>query len=416
MHAHGVSQERRDTPRILVILVMAASLVLTLWYATSQFVPDVATRGVMTGYDAYRYQDYAERNASSSLQEILAGPEVKTFEQTGYPVLLSLVYSLTTPDPLVGCILNWLLWVVAGFLLVPLAKPESDLASPLPFLALWMLYPEAIDWNGTTSKEPLVAFAIACALRTCSSRAPRWVQMFIVAALAGLMSSVRGVTVPLIVLAFVISFEFRRDAPKTRWYRIVIVAVAAVVALYVVGGNSAEEGDTDNPLADAGYARTEQLSEDLSSNSVLRRMGSPDRVVDSLYVPIRGVTHLISPLYVNPLSLPFAKVSAPSGMVWLSAGVCSTAALAIFLGLLGPQSWTRSRAILWGVLVFGLIALGLSGMIHERYRSIIVAALLPLGMRSFREEVALHGHRRFILAAAALPVFVLLLYRILRSL
>jgi len=39
-----------------------------------------------------------------------------------------------------------------------------------------------------------------------------------------------------------------------------------------------------------------------------------------------------------------------------------------------------------------------------------------LGMRSFREEVALHGYRRFILAAATLPVFVLLLYRILRSL
>ena len=342
---------------------------------------------------------------------------MKAFDLTGYPILLSLVYSLTTPDPLVGCTFNWLLWVVAGLLLVPLAKSESSFASPLPFLALWMLYPEAIDWNGTTSKEPLVAFAMACAVRTCSSRVPRWVQVLVVAALAGLMLSVRSVTVPLIALALAISFEFRKNSPKGRWSRTLIVAGAAVAALYVLGGNHGDEVDTDNPLANAGYTRMEQyFSGGLSSSSVLRRMGSPDRVVDSFYVPIRGVTHLISPLYVNPSSLPFAQISAPSGMVWLSAGICSTAALAIFLGLLGPQSWTRSRAILLGVLVFGLIALGLSGLLHERYRSLIVAALLPLGMRSFREEVAVHGHRRFVLAASALPVFVFLLYRILRLL
>jgi hypothetical protein len=412
-----VSQERKDTSHVLLVLVMTTSLVLTLWYATSEFIPNLETQGVMTGYDAFRYQDYARRNASYSLLEILAGSEVKPFEQMGYPILLSLVYSLTTPDPVMGCIFNWLLWVAAGFLLVPLAKPESELVSPLPFLALWMLYPDAIDWNGTTSKEPLVAFAMACALRICSSRAPRWVQALIVAALAGLMYSVRGVTMPLIVLALAISFEFRRGSSRSRWYRILAVAAAAVVALYVAGGDSAEEGDLGNPLADAGYARMEEhFSEGLSGSSVLRRMGSPDRVVDFLYVPIRGLTHLISPLYMSPLSLPFAQVASLSGLLWLSAGVCSAAALAIFLGLLGPQSWTRDRAILMGVLVFGLIALGLSGLIHERYRSIVVAALLPLGVRSLREEVASHGYRRFTLAAATIALSILLLYRILRQL
>jgi hypothetical protein len=101
-------------------------------------------------------------------------------------------------------------------------------------------------------------------------------------------------------------------------------------------------------------------------------------------------------------------------MIWLSAAVCSSAALTIILVLFGSQSWTRNRSILFGVLVLGLIALGLSGIIHERYRSIIVAALLPLGLRSFREEVAVHGSRRLVLVGAVLPVSAFLFYRILK--
>jgi len=412
-----VKQERESPSYAPIVVVVAASFILMLWYATSKFVPYIwlFDRGI--GYDAFRYHIFAQRNAQYSLLEILSSYDVGEFSQTGYPVLLSQLYRLITPDPLVGCVFNWLLWVAAGFLLIPLAKPESGFYTPLPFLALWLLYPEGIDWTGTTSKEPLVAFAVACAIRACSSRAPRWAQLLIVGALAALMLWVRSVVAPLIVLAFAISFEFRRVSPRSAWSRTIMLAVAAVVALYVAGGNPADEEDTNNPLANAGYSQMEQaFYEDLSSRSVLRRTGSPDRVMDSFYVPIRGLTHLVCPLYFDPFALPFAAAAQPSGMIWLSAGVCSSAALAILLGLVDRRLWTRNRAILFGVLVLGLMGLGLSGLIHERYRSIIVAALLPLGMRSVREEIAVHGPRRLLIGGAVLPVFVFLLYRILRQL
>ena len=399
-----------------IVIVVAASFILMLWYATAKFVPFIwmFDRGI--GYDAFRYHIFAQRNAQYSLLDILSTSDVGEFSQAGYPVLLSQLYRLIAPDPLVGCVFNWLLWVAAGFLLVPLAKPESSPSTPLPFLTLWLLYPEAIDWSGTTSKEPLVAFAVACGLRICSSRAPRWAQMLIVGALAGLMLWVRSVVAPLVVLAFGISLEFRRASPRSAWSRTIVLAVAAVVALYVAGGNPADEEETNNPLAIAGYSQMEQTYyEGLSSRSLLRRAGSPDRVMDAFYVPIRGLTHLVSPLYFDPFALPFAAVAQPSGMIWLSAGVCSAATLAILLGLIDRRLWTRNRAILFGVLVLGLMALGLSGLIHERYRSIIVAALLPLGLRSFREEAAAHGWRRLAISGAVLPVFVFLLYRILRQ-
>jgi hypothetical protein len=409
LYAFAVDQERKKHPHGLIVLIVVASFGLTLWYATSQFVATMGVDRIAEGYDAFRYDKFARENAQQSLVEILASPDIGFFDQAGYPVLLSLLYGLTTPDPLVGCLCNWLLWLAAGFLLCPLAKPESSLAAPLPFLALWLLYPEGIDWNGTTSKEPLVAFAVACAIRTCSSRAPRWVQILLVGALALLMLWVRSAVAPLIVLAFAISFEFRRDSPGARWSKILGLALAAVVALYVAGG-APENGDkTNNPLSTAGFSGTESLSSvDVSSNSLLLHMGSDNRVVDALFfVPLRGLSHLFCPLYTSPFEFPLGGM-----LVWLSSGVCSLAVLVILLRFLGRQPWTCNRAMLLGVLSLGLMALGLTGIIHQRYRSIIVPALLPLGMRSFREEVAARGFAHIILIGTIFPLAVFVLYRI----
>ena len=417
MYALSVNDERKDSSTLITFFVVAVSFALTAWYAVSVFIPVFRSLDVAIGYDAFRYHSFAERNASPSLVEILGSSDLVQFALAGYPVLLSLVYGLTTPDPLLGCIFNWMLWVAAGFLLVPLATPESKLSSRLPFLALWLLYPEAIDWNGTTSKEPLVVFAMACALRACSSRSPGWVQVLIVGALGALMLSVRWVVVPLLVLALAISFESRRQLQRSRAPRMLLLAVAVVVGLYIAGDKTADDDVLDNPLAEAGYSRmAETFTEGLSNRSLLRRMGSPDRVIDSFYVPVRSFANLICPLYWNPLSLPFAAAAATSGLQWLSGALCSAAALAILLRLLDRQAWTKSRSVLLGVLAVGLVALGLSGIIHERYRSTIVAALLPLGLRSFREEVAAHGPRRLLIGGAVLPLFVFLLYRILRQL
>ena len=140
-------------------------------------------------------------------------------------------------------------------------------------------------------------------------------------------------------------------------------------------------------------------------------MGSPNRVVDSFFVPIRGVSHLFSPLYVSPFNYPIGGI-----VVWLSSAVCSAAALAIVLRLLAGDPWTRTRAILFGVVVLGVIALGFSGMIHQRYRSILVAALLPLGLRSGREEIATVGTRRLMAAGVFFPVAVFATYRVVQML
>jgi hypothetical protein len=394
----------------LIVFLLATSCVLTLWFATAAFIPYIGQSDLSIGFDAFRYHVFAQRNSAYSLTEILAGPDMGAFGQAGYPVLLSLVYGLTTPDPLVGCMLNWILWVAAGFLLVPLARTESDESSTLPFLAIWLLYPEGFEWNGMTTKEPLVAFAVACAIRACSSRARMWTQALIIAALSSLMLTVREVAAPLIALALAISFEFRNPATRKVWSRFLLFALVAVMVLYVAGATPNDEADVENPLARAGYSATLEYSGGLSTDSLLRQMGSPDHLLDSLWAPVRGASYLICPLYYNPLLM----MDTASQLEWLSAVVCSAAALAILLRLLGRQIRPRSWAVLFGILVLGLMALGFSGILHPRYRSLIVAALLPLGMRSLREELAERGARRFLMCGTLLPASVILLYRILR--
>jgi len=411
---------------LAIFVLLTASLVLTVWYAVSEFIPylplgDLA-RGL--GNDAHRYHLFAARNASSSVTDILAGSDMAAFGQTGYPVLLSLLYGITTPDPLVGCVANWLLWAGAGFLLAPLADIESGSASRLPFLALWLMYPEALCWRGMTSKEVLVAFLVACAIRTCSSRMRRWAQSLLIGALVALMLWVRAVAAPLLVVSLATSFEFRKEAPRRRGSWMVLLSVVTVIGMYLAGGGSSGGDDPDNPqaldgydrpdnpLALAGYDRMEATASDgLSRLSVLRRMASPNRVADTFFVPVRGFANILFPLYAS-----LADVSATAELMleWLSAGILLAATLAIFLRLLDRQPWTRCRAVPFGVVVLGLLVLGLSGMINERYRSMVVPALLPLGMRSFREEIAAHGRRRLVIGGIVLPVVFFLLYRILR--
>jgi hypothetical protein len=281
-------------------------------------------------------------------------------------------------------------------------------------MALWLLYPDGIAWCGTTSKEPLVVFAVACAVRTCSSRMPKWAQGLIIAALAAGMFSIRLQVVPLLLLPLAISFEFRGEMPRARGSRVLVLALIAVIGVYVAGKADTEDGESSNPLALAGYDKMQTSAPDaLSRRSILRQMGSPNRAVDILYVPVRSLANIICPLYLSP-TWWFESVGA--FLEFLSGGLCFLAVLAVSLRLVDHEPWTRARAVLFGVVALGAMALGLTGSIHDRYRAIIVAALLPLGIRSFREEVATHGRRRLVIAGAVLPVVVFLLYRVLRQL
>ena len=396
------------------IALLTTSLGLVVWYAVSEFIPELPFATLSLGFDPVRYHVFAVRNTSSSALDLLTTADASAFGQLGYPVLLSLLYGLTTPDPLIGCIANWLLWVGAGSLVAGLGDPRPGTLSRLPFTALWLLYPEAIAWCGATGKEPLVIFTIACAVRTCSSDMPRWAQGLLIAALAVGMYWVRSQTTPLVLLPLAISFEFRRDVPRVRGSRVLVLALIGVIGLYVAGQTRTEDDDTINPLALAGYDKLGESAPDaLSRRSLLRQMGSPNRAMDVLYVPIRSIANILCPLYLGP-TWWFENASGFLG--FLSAGLCFLAVLAISLRLLDREPWTRTRAVLFGVVALGTMALGLSGIIHERYRSIVVAALLPLGLRSFREEVAAHGRRRLVLGGAVLPVFIFLLYRILRQL
>lgn len=387
---------------------------LAVCYAVYEFIPELPFATLYLGFDPFRFHVFAVRNASLSALDILTRTDASAFGQLGYPVLLSLLYGLTTPDPLIGCIANWLLWVGAGFLVARLADPSPGPSSRLPFLALWLLYPEAITWCGMTSKEPLVIFLVACAVTTCCSRMPRWAQGLIIAALAVGMSWVRSQTTPLVLLPLAISIEFRRDVPRARGSRVLLLALIAVISLYVAGQASTEVDESSNPLALAGYDKLQQAAPDtLSRRSLLRQMGSPNRVVDILYLPVRSLANIICPLYLGPT---IWLNSVGDFLELLSGGLCFLAVLALLLRLLDHEPWTRTRAVLFGVVVLGTVALGLSGIIHDRYRSIVLAALLPLGMRSFREELAAHGRRRLLIGGAVLPVFVFLLYRIMRQL
>jgi hypothetical protein len=395
----------RHLQSVIGLGIVVVSFLCAASYAEDLFTPALSRRGQLSGYDAYRYHSYAERHCTDEVFDILQA-ENAPFTQAGYPTALTLLYKATAPEPLIGCALNWLLWLGAGLLLRRIVE-DGD-SSSLGFFTLWMLYPESFDWIGTTSKEPMVAFAGALALRLCLSQASTTRKLVSCAILSTLMFPVRWALLPLIAVALLTSLRFRRSSASPTWYYTLLVAVAATSALYVVGGNFET---FSNPLEKVGHAHVQTaLSEGLSEGSLLARAGSSNKFVDLLWVPVRGLTTVVAPLYISPLG-----ADVETTLHWASAAICFLIVVAAVLRARRFTGWSQREAVLFSFCILGVVALGFTGLIHPRYRSLIAAGLLPLGWIWMRDEIGERGLVRLAFFGGVLPLAAALAYKGLRA-
>jgi hypothetical protein len=395
-------ESSESTPGQILAIAFAAILgaSLCIEYSTTCFVPSAVFVQNADTYDAFRY-DWMASHASSWPIDRIAVDEVP-LKSPGYFRFLAAFYHYWGPDTLAGCVVNWLMWLAAGWLLAVVAAEDHSHPGVvrLVFAASWLLLPDAIDWTGTTSKEPLCVLAIACSLRLARyARLASWLALLpcagAVALLAVAGNEVRGALLPMIALPFAVSVECRLRRPRIPWT--LVVVLAAIVLGYV--GETGAFSMTGQEFARSTWGQG------FSSDSVLLRIGSSNRWIDLLAVPIRGLAHLVVPLNTAPQALPLAMVASPSLLGWASAALYVVLAAAVVLRVREARRWKRrlpaTEVVLLSACGLGVVLLGLTGIIHERYRSLFVPAFLPLASRHAVDEVRKHGWRRIGVTLAA---------------
>jgi hypothetical protein len=398
----------------LYALAFAAfgSLGMSIAFAVYRFLQVSVSGSGENTYDAYRYDLYARFLSRATVEQILDA-DIEGLAKTGYVRVLAIFYHYWGPDALAGCVFNWVLWAASGLLLLPYVSAEKharDLRAV--FLVTWLLLPDAVDWTGTTSKEPLGTFLIALSLwlaQAVKDAGPAATALGGVAVivLASLGAEVRSALSVLIVLPYAVVLE--RRYLRSRWV-IPWAGVVAVLALSVsfVGLGGILGDRFGRELADVGHTHAASTFQGrFASDSVVARLGSDNRWLDLLAVPVRGLAHIISPLMMSPLALPLAAVAEYCLLPWTSAAVYTLLAVAILLSYRWRRAEGEERSPTDGVLlatsVLALLILGTTGFLHERYRSVVVPALLPLGVRCLDDEWRVHrGGRLVVLAGAAL--------------
>jgi hypothetical protein len=382
----------------------AMGATLTFLYATSCFVPRVPFESPYLTYDAFRYDFMAHAMSRWPVERILTD-EVVSLKEPGYARLLAVLYSFVGHEPILGCAANWGLWLAAGLLLVPVAADRHPRGRRVGavFLILWMLVPEAVDWSGTTSKEPLCAFLLALSLwlaRAAERAGPLRLALVVgsTAAVAAVATEIRSAVVLLSLLPIAIVCELRVRRSTMPW-AFAVTLFGLTASFLGLAGNVAE-AITKEDFAKTGSAFAHGVwAAGYSSDSVLLRIGSENRWLDLLAVPVRGLAHIAVPLNTSPWTLPLAQVAAPSLLVWASAATYT--GLAIAMGLRLRDRLRRPAAALPSMRVAlictslsALFLLGITGIIHERYRSILLPAFLPLGVPSLLDELREHGATR----------------------
>jgi hypothetical protein len=397
-----------DASRTGVILALAGAAIVSLgvsyWYATTRFIPAIPFQSSVDAYDAFRYDGLAHVMARWPLQRILED-RILGLLSPGYVRFLALLYSYIVPDALLGCFVNWLLWLGAGLFLMPIAAKGHPNARKVAaiFMVVWLLVPDGIDWTGTTSKEPLCALIMALSLYLASAAEKAGIMRVLllgsgVGLLAAAGQEVRDALLLLAVLPFALALEMRFR--KTRFPWTFAGTVLLITASFVGLTGDVLGMDTEHEFARTGYGSAKEIwAGGFSSDSVLLRLGSDNRWLDLLVVPVRGLAHLITPLNMPPTALPLAEVAAPSLLQWVSSAIYVTLSIAVVLRLrehLGRRRlpWPPTEILLTYTCLAAIFILGLTGIIHERYRSILVPAFLALGVRSFMDETAAHGTRR----------------------
>jgi hypothetical protein len=384
----------------------AISLVVSMAYAQFCFLPRISAENPFDAYDAYRYNALAEWLASWPVDRIWT-EQLVGVERTGYVRFLALVYHFVTIDPFVGCLANWGLWLGAGILLSRTFRSRA-------LFVLWMVVPDAVDWAGTTSKEPLSAFILAACLSLAVGAGSASLPGALVRTLGAVAVAVAGFEVrtalPIIgVVAPLVVLGQRFWPRRGSWTGAAILVPIAIAYAFHNSLGIDLFGEREGFLQDARWG--------YSQNSLLQMFSSSDPRLDLLYLPVRAITHIVSPMHTAPWTLPLAEVANASLLQWSSAllylvlGCCIVLRLTSRDRKLGPPEIAAG----WTALV-ALFLLGASGIIHERYRSVILPAYVPFGWISLRMELESRGHQRVLALLSGGSIVGLTSYLALKAL
>lgn len=378
---------------LLALVVVAVTIVSLGWMlhqAEVRFVPYFTIGGQELGYDACRYHLYAASHAERGVLKEIFREDDPLFYQMGYPIFLVGVYEVFGTSPVVGCFANWVLWILAGIFICRVVKVEGR--SVLLLYTFWVLYPEAVGWSGTTSKETLVAFLVASSFALACSEAKVLVKVMGALALGLVAYSVRQAVVPLVVLLPLLSFRKTRSL----FFAVAVLATLVAYVLEYVGG----------PYSDLG----EVFEDGLSEHSILARAGSESRVLDLAWIPVRALANFVAPLYQDPRAMPSEFV-----LDWFGAAIVFLSLVAFLLRAADGAPWTGRKAVAAGGLAYGAVLLGLSGIVHPRYRSIVAPLVLYLGYGDVLDEVAERGWSRLVAFGVGVPVLAMMTYRVLKG-
>lgn len=154
-----------------------------------------------------------------------------------------------------------------------------------------------------------------------------------------------------------------------------------------------------------------------SQNSLLQMFSSDDSRLDLLCLPVRALTHIVSPMQTAPWTLPIAEVATASLLQWLSALLYCVLGCCMILRIAAPDRKLSPREIAAGCTALAaLFLLGASGIIHERYRSVILPAYVPLGWVSLRLELNSRGYGRVLALLSGGAILGLTSYLALKTL
>ncbi|MES2360049.1 MAG: hypothetical protein V4529_17040 [Gemmatimonadota bacterium] len=384
------------------VLAACVSLALSLGFADNAFVP--LLRVLANTFDAFRYHHFAARLAEVPLNDLGRFAENLPFEQPGYVLFLSTMYRLLGDSPYIGCAVNWALCVVAGLMLCDCVKDR--VASTVPLFCVWILGPDTIYWCGSTTKEPLAALLLI--LGVWSVIRKRW-GVFVGSAVLAIW--VRSAQLPILAAAALSSF------PRLRRFRIAPLGVAfSLLALYV----SSSADDELSPLGRAGHDRLVHdtvFADNTSQGSILLGLGSENRMIDALAVLPRGVVNVIAPSYINPFALPLVSITGTSWLLWAGGVLAAGALLMVMLqgNAASGDETPREVHVLRAATLIAILVLGFSGIIHERYHSIVVPTLLPWAACCLKTERLRYGYVRLAFVAGFGGVLMALTYAALKT-
>lgn len=336
------------------------------------------------GYDPQRYYDAAIRLVENSFQAD-AG---QSLSNVGIVYYYAIVMYLFGENPLSPALINGLLNLTSCLLLLTVAiKINLDSRVPLILMAVLLLMPETLWYTVMTSREPLVIPSLIISVLGIGafltgymrSTISKWWLVAVVPALL-LLGAIR----PIMLITGISSIGLIAlvvAPPNKRWgatFLLLILLMPLALSIPSV----------TKQLASSTFAYTSYLARSVGNygelshvwtESSMGRLLIPNNFLESLlYIPVRGLVHLIAPL--PNLSVDWNRLLLLQALAHLSSAMVYVVLIPRSLAGLLFAVWNRAcrsdllfHIPLWMTLV--AVAWG-QPYIHERYRVMVVPFLL----------------------------------------